>query len=558
MTRDREQVLAEYARGGEKTRGAEEDKARSSAHSLDCTEVARVQLPARRGRGKREAVRLRERAAVRADILRDMPATATGVASKDWTWIALGLMAIAMGSALQASGAIGSHHVTAPLCRWAGVFLLAMFALRRRKLTPWIFVAMVAGAELGFDAPAFAVQLRVFSDIFLRLIKTIVAPLILATLVVGIAGHGDLKGVGRVGIKALVYFEVVTTLALAVGLLAINISKAGVGLQGSTANQIRSAAGASSAAAASSATGPLPSAAPPAIHWDDFLLHVFPENLAKSIAEGQILQVAVFAVFFGIALATLSEARRAPVMRLCESLSEVMFRFTNVVMYFAPVGVGAAMAYTVGHMGLGVLVNLGKLLLPLYGALAVFAVCVLLPVALLFRIPVLRFLAAVAEPATIAFATSTSEAALPSAMEQMEALGVPRSIVAFVIPAGYSFNLDGSTLYLAVASVFVAQAAGVALSMGQQIAMMATLLLTSKGVAGVPRATLVVLLATASSFHLPEWPVFVILGIDALMDMVRTMVNVVGNCLASVVVARWEGQFGTEAPSAVVVEGASL
>ncbi len=477
-----------------------------------------------------------------------MPATASGVSSKDWTWIVLGFVAIAVGSALQASAGASSGHAAARLCRWTGVILLAVFALRRRKLTPWIFVAMVAGAELGFDAPAFAVQLRVFSDIFLRLIKTIVAPLILATLVAGIAGHGDLKGVGRVGLKALVYFEVVTTLALAIGLLAINVSKAGVGLQGPTAGKVRSSA------AASFSTTP----APPPTHWDDFLLHVFPENLAKSIAEGQILQVAVFAVFFGIALATLSEARRAPVMRLCESLSEVMFRFTNVVMYFAPVGVGAAMAYTVGHMGLGVLVNLGKLLLTLYGALVVFAVCVLLPVALLFRVPVVRFLAAVAEPATIAFATSTSEAALPSAMEQMEALGVPRSIVAFVIPAGYSFNLDGSTLYLAVAMVFVAQAAGVALSMGQQIAMMATLLLTSKGVAGVPRATLVVLLATASSFHLPEWPVFVILGIDALMDMARTMVNVVGNCLASAVVARWERQFGAETPSAVVVEGASL
>jgi proton glutamate symport protein len=234
----------------------------------------------------------------------------------------------------------------------------------------------------------------------------------------------------------------------------------------------------------------------------------------------------------------------------------VMFRFTNVVMYFAPVGVGAAMAYTVGHMGLGVLVNLSKLLLTLYGSLALFGVCVLLPVAVLFRVPVKRFLAAVAEPATIAFATSTSEAALPAAMEQMEALGVPRRIVAFVIPAGYSFNLDGTSLYLAVASIFVAQAAGVHLTIGQQLLMMATLVLTSKGVAGVPRASMVVLLATASTFHLPEAPIFVILGIDALMDMARTMVNVVGNCLASVVVAQWEGQFGTEAPSEVVLEGA--
>ncbi len=447
-----------------------------------------------------------------------------------------GLAALTAGAVLQA---LHGPHAGSVTLRWLGVLSLVCFAMLRRSMTPWIFVAMVAGAELGFDKPAVAVQFNVLSNIFLRLIKTIVAPLILATLVVGIAGHGDLKGVGRMGVKALVYFEVVTTLALGVGLLAINISKAGVGLTVPVAG---------SAGIAMSA--------PPPTHWDDFLLHMFPENIAKSIADGQILQVAVFGVFFGIALARLSHAKREPVLRLCESLSETMFRFTNVVMYFAPLGVGGAMAYTVGHSGLGVLVNLGKLLLTLYGSLALFAVLVLLPVALLFRVPVARFLAAVAEPATIAFATATSEAALPRAMEQMEALGVPRRVVAFVIPAGYSFNLDGSTLYLAVASVFVAQAAGIHLSLGQQLLMMATLVLTSKGVAGVPRATLVVLLATASTFGLPTAPIAMILGIDALMDMARTMVNVVGNCLASVVVAKWEGVFGTERPSAVVVEGA--
>lgn len=398
---------------------------------------------------------------------------------------------------------------------------------------------MVAGIELGFDAPGIAVGTHVLSDVFLRLIKTIVAPLILATLVVGIAGHGDLRGVGRMGLKALVYFEVVTTLALVIGLVAINVTRAGVGL-----------------AIPGTTVGELAASAPPPTHWDDFLLHIFPENLAKSIAEGQILQVAVFAVFFGVALANLGEAKRGPVLRLCEGISEVMFRFTNVVMYFAPLGVFGAMAYTVGHMGLGVLVSLGKLLLTLYGALALFAVLVLLPAALLFRVPVARFLAAVAEPATIAFATSTSEAALPRAMEAMEALGVPRRVVAFVIPAGYSFNLDGSTLYLAVASIFVAQAGGIHLGVGQQLLMMATLVLTSKGVAGVPRATLVVLLATAATFGLPVAPIAMILGIDALMDMARTMVNVVGNCLASVVVARWEGVFGEEPASEAVVEGA--
>jgi proton glutamate symport protein len=428
-------------------------------------------------------------------------------------------------------------HVLWIVLRCAVIAALAVFAWRKRSLTPWIFVAMIAGAELGNDAPNVAVQLHVFSDIFLRLIKTIVAPLILATLVVGIAGHGDLKSVGRIGIKSLIYFEVVTTLALAIGLIAINLSKAGVGLTVPTTSTLQAA-----------------SAAP--MHWDDFLLHVFPENIAKSVAEGQILQVAVFAVFFGIALSLLSAEKREPVVKLFESLSEVMFKFTNVVMYLSPLAVGAALAYTVGHSGLGVLVNLGKLLLTLYGALIAFGLLVLLPVMLIFRIPVKRFVKAVAEPATIAFGTATSEAALPSAMEQMEALGVPRRIVAFVIPAGYSFNLDGSTLYLAVAGIFVAQAGGIHMSLGSQLAMMLTLLLTSKGVAGVPRATLVVILATAATFHLPLEPVAMILGVDVLMDMARTMVNVVGNCLASAVVARWEGEFGTELPSEAVLEGA--
>jgi proton glutamate symport protein len=439
-------------------------------------------------------------------------------------------------------GAILLHtpagHTPMLILRWVAILLLGLWAGRRGTLTPWIFVAMAAGAELGYDFPAFAVNLRVFSDIFLRLIKTIVAPLILATLITGIAGHGDLKSVGRMGIKSIVYFEILTTLALVIGLAAINISKAGVGLTIPTA-----------AAPAES----LAKLAPP--RWDEFLLHIFPENIAKSIADAQILQVAVFAVLFGIALASVSAEKRAPVMRLAEGISETMFKFTNLVMYLAPLGVGAAMAFTVGHTGLGVLVNLGKLLLTLYGALLAYGILVMLPVALIARIPVRGFLRAVAEPATIAFATATSEAALPRAMEAMEALGVPRRIVAFVIPAGYSFNLDGSTLYLALASMFVAQAAGVHMSWGEQLLMMGTLLLTSKGLAGVPRASLVVLLATASTFNLPTEPIFVILGIDALMDMGRTMVNVVGNCLASAVIARWEGEFGMEVPSPAVLEG---
>jgi proton glutamate symport protein len=428
------------------------------------------------------------------------------------------------------AAAMNAVHIGLPL-RLSGLALLAWSAWRRRSLMAWIFWAMIAGGELGVDAPAHAIRLRVFSDIFLRLIKTIVAPLILGTLITGIAAHGQMRSLGRMGLRALIYFEVLTTIAMLVGLAAINITHAGVGL-----------------AVPQQHITNIPAAQAP-LTWDAVLLHTFPENIAKAVADNQILQVAVFAVLFGVAMGRLSAEHRAPLLRVIESLTHTMFAFTNIVMYYAPVGVGAAMAYTVGQMGPGVLFHLGRLLLTLYAALLAFGLVGLLPVALIAGVPIRRFLRAVAEPATIAFATSTSEAALPRAMEAMEALGVPRRIVAFVIPAGYSFNLDGSTLYLALASVFVAQAAGVAMSWKQQIFMVATLMLTSKGVAGVPRATLVVLLATAAMFHLPEEPIFVVLGIDALMDMARTCVNVVGNCLASVVIARWEGEFALEAPA---------
>lgn len=408
--------------------------------------------------------------------------------------------------------------------RWTGLVLIAAAGLRGGSLTYWIFFSMLLGGEIGLDRPQFAEHLRVLSDIFLRLIKVIVAPLILGTLVTGIAGHGNLRSVGRIGLKSLVYFEVVTTLALFIGVGAINISRAGEGLTMSVTTGVAA----------------VQNAEP--MRWEDFLLHIFPENIAKSIAENQILQVAVFALLFGIALALLPEAKREPMLKFCESLSATMFSFTNIVMYFAPIGVGAAVAYTVGHMGIGVLLPLGKLLLTGYAALIVFLLVVLLPIAVLARLPLGRFLRALAEPATIAFATSTSEAALPRAMEEMEAFGVPRRIVAFVIPAGYSFNMAGSSVYLALASIFVAQAAGMQMSWGQQLVMVFTLMLTSKGVAGVPRATLVVLLATASMFKLPTEPIFIILGVDALMDMARTAVNVIGNCLACAVIARSEGE----------------
>jgi Na+/H+-dicarboxylate symporter len=423
----------------------------------------------------------------------------------------------------------------AAMLRVLGIVLVAVWA--RRSLTAWIFVAMLAGVELGVDAPRLAVQSKVFSDIFLRLIRMIVAPLILGTLVTGIAGHGSLRQVGRIGVKSLVYFEVVTTLALLIGVVAINLSKAGVGLAMNATPNVR--------ATSHAVLVPTSQSAPATEHgWQSFLLNAFPENIAKSIADDQILQVAVFAVLLGIALSLLTEERRRPLLELAESVTAAMFAITNIVMYVAPLGVGGALAYTVGQRGLVVLLPLAKLLGTLYGALAAFLLLVLLPVAILFRVPLRGFIKAVAEPATIGFATSTSEAALPSAMEEMELFGVPRRIVSFVIPAGYSFNLAGSSVYLALASIFVAQAAGMRMSVGSQLAMVFTLMLTSKGVAGVPRATLVVLLATASTFRLPTEPIFLILGVDAFADMGRTAVNVIGNCLASAVVARSEGEVG--------------
>jgi proton glutamate symport protein len=410
--------------------------------------------------------------------------------------------------------------------RWLALAALAWAVAPRRSLTLWIVLSMLIGIELGYDAPAVALNLKVLSDAFLRLVKTIIAPLVFATLVVGIAGHANLKQVGRMGLKALIYFEVVTTFALFIGLAAINFTKAGVGIKHTAIAEKADA---------------LAVAAPQSVA--DIILHIFPENIAKSVAEGQVLQVVVFAIIFAIGLALTPEKPRRLMLDLCESLSEVMFKFTNVVMYFAPLGVGGAMAYTVAKLGFGPLLNAFQLLLTLYGALIGFILLVLLPVALLMRIPLRRFVAAVAEPVSIAFATTSSEAALPRAMESMESIGVPRRIVAFVMPTGYSFNLDGTTLYLSLASVFVAQAAGINLSFGDQMLLVFTLMLTSKGVAGVPRASLVILLATLPSFNLPAWPVFIILGIDALMDMARTAVNVLGNCLASAVVARWEGEF---------------
>ena len=392
--------------------------------------------------------------------------------------------------------------------------------MKRLSLTAWIFIGMAAGVVLGAFAPGVARQLGPVSAIFLRLIRSIIAPLIFGTLVYGIAGGGDLKRMGRIGLKAIVYFEIVTTFALFLGLAAVNLVRPGAGMKLSL----------------TSAEAALPQQPPAA---GSIIEHVFPASIVDAMARGDVLEIVVFAFLFGAACAAIG-AKAKPVVAFCESLAEVMFRYTRYVMYLAPLGVGAAIAVTVGNKGFGVLFGLGKLILTMYVALVLFVVLVLGAVVLLVRIPVAAFYRAVREPFLIAFSTASSEAALPLAIENMEQFGVPKHIVAFVIPTGYSFNLDGTTLYLSLASVFVAQAAGVNLSFGQQLLMMLTLMLTSKGVAGVPRAALVILAGTLSTFRLPMEGVAVLLGIDALMDMARTSVNVLGNCLASAVVARWE------------------
>lgn len=395
--------------------------------------------------------------------------------------------------------------------------------LRRVSLTQWILISMVVGIAIGVGFPEESQHLKVVSNVFLKLIKCIIVPIIFGTLVVGIAGHSDdLKAVGRLALKSFIYFEVVTTLALAIGLIAVNLVKPGVGVT-----------------------------LPPADHREvprqqtaqEMIEHIFPKSFFESAASNDVLQVVVFAVIFAVALTQVSGKPKETMLNFFEGLSEVMFKFTGLVMKFAPFGIGAAMAVTVGHSGLGVLKNLLWLVLTLYGALIVFVLFVLLPVALIWKIPIRGFLKAVKEPALIAFTTTSSDAALPDAFKKMTAFGVPKRIVSFVLPTGYSFNLDGSTLYLAVASIFVAQAAGVELTLGQQLLMMLTLMLTTKGIAAVPRASLVILMGTLASFNLPLAGVALILGVDELMDMARTTVNLVGNCLASTVMARSEGEF---------------
>ena len=406
--------------------------------------------------------------------------------------------------------------------------LLIYISFKRKKLALWIFTAMILGVEVGMDFPAFALETERFGKIFLRMIKTLVAPLIFATLVVGIAGHSNLKQVGRIGLKSILYFEIVTTMALFIGLIAINVSQEGKGvkIEISAADKLKS-------------TELL---AQKAEHKDHFV-EIFPENISKAIGENQVLQVVIFSIVFAIGLGMVKhEQHKRTMLNFAESLSEVMFKFTDIVMFLAPIAVFGALASTVAKSGVDILFNLMKLVGTLYVALVIFVTCVLLPIALIAKIPIRKFIKAVTEPVTLAFATASSEAALPKALENMEAFGVPKKIVAFVIPTGYSFNLDGTTLYLSLAAVFVAQMSGVDLSIGQQISICLVLMLTSKGVAGVRGASFVILAGTVATMGLDPEKASVILAIDALMDMGRTSVNVLGNCLASAVIARSENE----------------
>ncbi len=403
----------------------------------------------------------------------------------------------------------------------------------RPSLTAQIMIGLVVGALIGWLQPAWGNNVYFLRDIFINLIKSIIAPLVFSTIVVGIAGAGALKKVGRMGIKALVYFEIVTTAALFIGLAVVNFTKPGAGVTLAAGNiDIVKTIG---------------QAHPKTLV--ETIVHAFPSSVVDAMVRGDVLQIVAFSVLFALAVSAIGE-KGQPIVRAMESLSQIMFKFTNYVMMFAPIGVGAAMAHTIGTQGPGVLVNLGKLILSLYLALIIFVILVFGIVIFITRIPLQQFFRAVREPAALAFATTSSESALPKAMQAMERFGVPRHIVGFVMPTGYSFNLDGSTLYLAMASVFVAQAAettmGWHMGFGQQITMMLTLMLTSKGVAAVPRASLVILLATLNTFvpaGLGPIGVAIIFGVDELMDMGRTCVNVIGNCLATVVVARWEKEF---------------
>ncbi len=447
-------------------------------------------------------------------------------------YLCLGLFGISGLLHLLAMNGTPIHPLALLSSRWVAIAVLFYIGIKKNSFTLWIFISMLVGAEIGLYFGKDASGLKAITDIFIRMIKTIIAPLIISTLVVGIAGHSNIKQVGRMGWKSLVYFELVTTIALVVGLAAINFSQAGKGLQALPTEMLEK----------NQAEIEKKTTSGKAKTGVDHVVDSFPENIGKAVVENNILQIVVFAVIFGIALAMVHGSKKQMMLEWMESLAEIMFKFTDIVMLLSPFAVGASIAYAVGNLGLDIFRNLALLVLTLMVALVIFVLCVLLPIALLIKLPIKKFIEAVKEPVSIAFSTASSEAALPKALENMEKFGVPQKIVAFVLPTGYSFNLDGTTLYLSLASVFVAQAAGIDLSLGQQIAMMLTLMLTSKGVAGVRSAGLVILLSTATSFDLPLWPIATIYAIDFIMDMARTSVNMLGNCLATCVIARWEGE----------------
>lgn len=408
--------------------------------------------------------------------------------------------------------------------------------ITRISLTKWILISMLAGMLIGWFFPEFSQGLRIISNIFLRMIKSIIVPLLFSTLVMGIAAHtDDLRAVGRLALKSIIYFEIVTTIALAIGLFAVNVTQPGVGI-----------------VLHKGAVPAAQSVSPMKMTWQETIEHIVPKSFIEAAANNDVLQVVFFSIIFAVALTQVRGRPKEFMLNLFEGISEVMFKFTGVVMKFAPFGIGAAMAYTVGHSGLGVLVNLGKLILTMYGSLLFLFGAVFLPILIIFKIPIIPFFRKVKDPALIAFSTTSSDAALPLALSNMEKFGVPRRIVSFVLPTGYSFNLDGSTLYLAITSIFVAQAAGIHLDLWHQLTIALTLMLTSKGIAAVPRASLVILSGTLVTFGLPLEGVAIIMGVDEIMDMARTGTNLIGNCLASTVMARWEGEFNYQGENDII------
>ncbi len=403
--------------------------------------------------------------------------------------------------------------------------------MKHSKLTALIFIALILGVIVGHFAPDFAVKMRPFATIFLRMVKMIIAPLLFATLVVGISGHDDAKSLGKIGLKTIIYFEIVTTLALIIGLTMANIFKPGVGfVNGSSPHAIHmQEVGLMAATQAHTSISQM-------------VTDIFPTSIVDAMAQGNLLQIVVFSIFFALAICAVGK-KAQPVLDVLNSVSQIMFKFTEYVMYFAPLGIFGAIAATVGANGLNVLKSYFKVIGALYAALAVFVLLVLIIACKIVKISFRNLLRALQEPALLAFTTASSEAAFPKAMEIMERFGVPKKIVGFVMPTGYTFNLDGSTLYLAMGVIFSSQIVGINLDLNQQIIIMLALMLTSKGVAGVPRVSLIVLAGTLASFNIPILGVAILLGIDQILDMGRTTVNLIGNCVATVVIARWEKEF---------------